>query len=59
MAAHKGTWTSRASHLSPRSLLLLLSWCWLVVNGPLDLTVIILDVFVGEMLNFLDITRLC
>lgn len=48
MAAHKGTWTCGTSRLSPESLLVLLSWFWLVVNGPLSPTVVILDVFLLE-----------
>lgn len=38
---------------------MLLYRIWLVVNGALSPSVLILDVFVGEILNFLDIIRVC
>lgn len=37
------------------SLLVLLYQIWLVVDGPLSPSILILDVFIGETLNFLDI----
>lgn len=39
------------------SLLVLLYQVWLVVNGPLSPSVLIFDVFIGEILNFLDIIK--
>jgi len=41
------------------SLLVLLHLIWLVVNSPLSPIVLILDVFIGEILNFLDIIKVC